>query len=173
MKNLIVLLIGYSLFSCNQVKEAPPIDIGDPKYIDISRTILSSLCEGDLEAFIDPYAENARFRWNYGDSLVGRQAIFDYWKERRNSVIDTITFKNETWLSLKANQPPKHIKPGYYVLSWADFTVSYTNGSSLKMNIHTVFRFNEKDQVESTLQYLDRSLIADAIRPKVASSDSP
>jgi hypothetical protein len=43
----------------------------------------------------------------------------------------------------------------------------------LKMNIHTVFRFNENSQVESTLQYLDRSLIADAIRPKVASSDSP
>ena len=167
MKKIIVLLICYSLAACNQVKDEPPIGIADPKYIDISRDILTSLCKGDIDAFINHYAEEARYRWNYGDSLIGRQAIYDYWKERRTSVIDTITFRNETWLAIKANNPPKHIPPGVYVLNWSDFTVTYTNGSSIQMNIHSVFGFDKNDRLISTRQYLDRSLIADALKPKV------
>ena len=163
MKKLIFLLICGALLACQQVKETPPVDIADPNYINLSKEVLTSLCQGDMEKFIKRYAENATYRWNYGDSLVGRKAILDYWTERRNSVIDTITFKNEAWLAIKANVPPKHIKPGVYVLSWADFTVTYTNGSSAVMNIHTVFGYDDYDQIISTLQYLDRSLIEDAL----------
>jgi len=169
MKKIIVLLLGFALLSCNQPKDEPPISIADQKYIDISRKILTSLCEGNLDAFIDHYAENAVYRWNFGDSLVGRKAIHDYWEERRNNVIDTITFKNETWLAIKATHPPKHITPGNYVLSWADFTVTYTNGSQLKMNIHTVFGFDDNDKIISTLQYLDRSLINNALKTEEVS----
>lgn len=168
MKNSIVVILWCTLIACNQPQEEPPITIADPKYIDTSRSILIALCEGDLEAFIKNYTEDARYRWNYGDSLIGRQAIYDYWKERRTSVIDTITFKNETWLAIKANNPPKHIAPGVYVLNWSDFTVTYSNGSSIDMNIHTVFGFDTQDRLISTLQYLDRSLIADALKPKAA-----
>jgi hypothetical protein len=164
MKKIIILLCG-ALMACNQVKQEPPVEIANPKYIDLSKGVLTALCQGDLDGFIKPYSENATFRWNYGDSLVGRKAIVDYWTERRNSVIDTITFKNEVWLAFKVNAPPKHMKPGVYVLGWADFTVTYTNGSSLNMNIHTVFGYNQDDQIISTLQYVDRSLIADALKP--------
>ena len=165
MKKIMVLLICGALAACNQVKQEPPIEIADPKYIDVSKEVLTALCRGDLEGFIKPYSDNARYRWNYGDSLIGRQAIVDYWRERRTSVIDTITFKNETWLAFKANVPPKHIRPGVYVLSWADFTVTYTNGSTAVMNIHTVFGYDDHDNIISTLQYLDRSLIANALKP--------
>jgi hypothetical protein len=166
MKKSIVFLLGCVLLACNQTQEEPPIAIADPKYIEISSDILTSLCKGDLESFIKNYAEEARYRWNYGDSLVGRQAIYDYWKERRTSVIDTITYKNETWLAIKANRPPKHITPGVYVLNWSDFTVTYSNGSSIVMNIHTIFGFDTNDRLISTRQYVDRSLIADALKPK-------
>ncbi len=166
MKKSIVFLLCCVLMACNQTQEEPPIAIADGKYIDISREILTSLCKGDLDAFIKNYAEEARYRWNYGDSLLGRQAIYDYWKERRTSVIDTITFRNETWLAIKANNPPKHITPGVYVLNWSDFTVTYSNGSTIDMNIHTVFGFDTNDRLISTRQYLDRSLIADALKPK-------
>lgn len=164
MKKIIILFFG-ALMACNQVKQEPPIEIANPKYIDLSKGVLTSLCQGDLAGFIKPYSENTTYRWNYGDSLVGRKAIIDYWTERRNSVIDTITFKNEVWLAFKVNDPPQHMKPGVYVLGWADFTVTYTNGSSLNMNIHTVFGYDQNDQIISTLQYLDRSLIADALKP--------
>jgi len=165
MKKVIFVLMCSALYSCSQEKQELPIEIADPKYVDASRDILKSLSEGDMEGFIKSYADHAIYRWNYGDSLVGRQAILDYWKERRGSVIDTITFTNEAWLTIKANAPPKHVRPGVYVFSWADFTVTYTNGSSLQMNIHTVFGFNETDQVIYTLQYLDRALIANALKP--------
>ena len=170
MKKFIVFLFCCLLFACSQTQEEPPITIADSRYIDVSRDILTSLCKGDIDAFIKNYSEDARYRWNYGDSLIGKQAIYNYWKERRTSVIDTITFTNETWLAIKANNPPKHIAPGVYVLNWSDFTVTYTNGSSINMNIHTVFGFDTQDRLVSTLQYLDRSLIADALKPKVEHS---
>lgn len=165
MKKIIVLLVCGTMAACNLVKEEPPVDIADPKYITLSKEVLNALCRGDMEGFIKPYTEDAIYRWNYGDSLVGRQAILDYWKERRSSVIDTITYKNEAWLAIKANDVPKHIKPGVYALGWADFTVTYTNGSSIDMNIHTIFRYDKDDKIISTLQYLDRSLIANALKP--------
>lgn len=165
MKKYIILLVCSALAACNLVKEEPPIEIADPKYIRLSQDVLKALCQGDMEKFIKQYSDDATYRWNYGDSLVGRKAIVDYWIERRSNVIDTITFKNETWLAIKANVPPKHIKPGVYVLSWADFTITYINGNTLDMNIHTVFDYNDNDQIITTIQYLDRSLIADEIRP--------
>lgn len=147
MKKIIILLICGALCACNLVKEKPPIDIADPKYIELSKNVLTSLCKGDMEGFISQYADNAMYRWNYGDSLVGRKAILDYWKERRGSVIDTITFKNEAWLAIQANEPPIHITPGVYVLGWADFTVKYANGSSMDMNVHTVFGYDENEKI--------------------------
>ena len=165
MKKIIILLICGVLGACNQVKEVPPIELVDPKYVGFSKDILTALCEGNIEKFIAPYTENAIYRWNYGDSLVGRQAIIDYWKARRSEVIDTITFKNESWLAIRANKPPAHLKPGVYVLSWADFTITYTNGSTIDMNIHTVFGYDTNDKVAITVQYLDRSLIENALKP--------
>ncbi|MEQ1584784.1 MAG: nuclear transport factor 2 family protein [Cyclobacteriaceae bacterium] len=165
MKKIIILLICGALGACNQLKEVPPIELVDPHYVDLSKGILTSLCKGDIDSFIEPYTENAIYRWNYGDSLVGRQAIIDYWKARRTSVIDTITFKNESWLAIRANNPPAHLKPGVYVLSWADFTITYTNGSTIDMNIHTVFGYDSNDKVAITIQYLDRSLIENALKP--------
>ncbi len=108
----IIILFCVALMACNQGKQEPPIEIADPKYIDLSKGVLIALCQGDLEGFIKPYSHNATYRWNYGDSLVGRKAIVDYWTERRNNVVDTITFKNEMWLAFKVNVPPKHMKPG-------------------------------------------------------------
>jgi len=164
MKKFIVLLICYAAMACTQTKDEPPIGIADPKYSEISRGVLISLCKGDLDGFINRYTEDAIYRWNFGDSLVGRPAILEYWKKRRNEVIDTITFKNEAWLAIKANNPPSHITPGVYVLHWADFTVTYANGGTMNVNIHTVFGFDKDDNVVSTLQYLDRSLIEIALK---------
>jgi len=167
MKKIIILLTCGALAACNQINQEPPIEIADPKYIDRSKAVITALCQGNMDEFIKPYEDNARYRWNYGDSLVGRQAIIDYWRERRTTVIDTITFKNETWLAIKANDPPSHLRPGVYVLGWADYTITYANGSSAVMNIHTVFTYDSNDKIISTLQYLDRSLIDSNVKPAV------
>lgn len=164
MKKLMVVLVA-ALGACNLETQVPPIELVDPKYIELSRGVLTALCEGDIEKFVSPYTDNATYRWNYGDSLVGRQAIVDYWKVRRTEVIDTITYKNESWLAIKANSTPPHLRPGVYVLSWADFTITYTNGSTIDMNIHTVFGYDSNDNIAITIQYLDRSLIEKALKP--------
>ncbi|HLF33639.1 MAG TPA: nuclear transport factor 2 family protein [Cyclobacteriaceae bacterium] len=171
MKNILILLSCGALFACNhsnhesQNTEKPPVEIADPKYIEISKSALTALCQGNVDGFIQSYSDDADFRWNYGDSLIGRQAIHEYWKERRSSVIDTISFTNEIWLAINANEPPKNVRPGVYVFSWADYAVTYKNGKTINMNIHMVFGFDNADKVNFTYQYLDRLLISNALKP--------
>jgi hypothetical protein len=171
MKNLLLLLTCGILLACNQSKhesqiaEKPPVEIADSKYIDLSKVALTALCQGNVDGFIQSYSDDAKFHWNYGDSLVGRQAILEYWKERRSSVIDTIAFTNEIWLAVKANVPTQNVGPGVYVFSWAQYDIKYLNGNSISMNIHMVFGIDSTDQINFTYQYLDRLLISNALKP--------
>src|SRR5262245_36411619 len=124
MKNQLLLLIVCALlFGCSQPKpepEAPaaevkpaPFEIGDPQLLEISKQSLNALRDGNIDAYASNFADNAKFYWNYGDSLVGKTAIVDYWKERRTKVIDTLMITNEVWIALKANEAPAaSVQPG-------------------------------------------------------------
>jgi hypothetical protein len=109
MKRLLSVLMGGTLlWSCAQPKEqeavAPPepkaLEFADAKYIDMSREGMTKLAEGNVDAYLNNFADNAVYQWNNGDSIVSKQAILDYWKDRRANVIDTITFTNEAWMAL-------------------------------------------------------------------------
>lgn len=107
--------------------------------------------------------QTMQYIWNNGDSIVSKKAIAAYWKERRTNVIDTITFKNEAWLAIQANDPPKHIVKGIWLLNWASFTITYSTGKSVTMSIHNAFHFNGADKIDRAIQYLDRGPFAAAL----------
>jgi ketosteroid isomerase-like protein len=175
MKRLLSVLMGGTLlWSCAQPKEqevvAPPapqaLEFAEAKYTEMGRQSLTSLAEGKLDDFGNFYADNAVFMWNNGDSIVSKQAILDYWKDRRANVIDTITFTNEAWMAVQANEPPKHIAKGVWVFNWATFTIAYKTGKSVTMSIHNVFHFDANDKVDRAIQYLDRAPVAAALAKK-------
>lgn len=173
MKNLLLLtLTTIVLFGCQPKQEETtestevlPVEFADPKYTEMAKESLRQLAEGDMTGFANGVTDNAVFRWNNGDSLVGKQAIVDYWTDRRTNAIDTITYDKEAWLSIKANNPPTHIAKGVYVFNWAQFHVTYTTGKSIDQNIHNVYHFNDQDKISGMIQYLDRAPIAAAQAP--------
>src|SRR3970040_2788798 len=73
-------------------KAIAPVEFADAKYSEIGKKALDALSKGDMDGWMSNYADNAKYYWNSGDSLVGKPAIDKYWRDRRMNVIETITF---------------------------------------------------------------------------------
>jgi ketosteroid isomerase-like protein len=174
MKKLLGLLVGCSLlFSCgndkktaedtkspaatDQAAASKDYEIGDMKYVDIAKKHFGYLGSGDIDSWMAEFADNATYRWNNFDSLLGKAAITDYWKKRRTDIIDSMSFANDIWLPMKVNksQAPGHLT-GNYALGWYTVKAKYKTGKSMSQRVHTVFHFNENDKIDRVSQYLDR-----------------
>ena len=174
MKNAVLfLLCNVLLLGCKPKEEAsepaadvksPQAEFADPKYADIGKQSLEKLASGDIDGFVSAFADNAVYSWSAGDSLAGKSAIVAYWKERRGNVIDTLTFTNDIWLSIKVNESQKGPDtPGIWLLGWWQTSVTYKNGKSLTFWTHTDYHFNSNDQVDRVVQYIDRAPIVAAL----------
>src|SRR5450755_2296254 len=174
MKKTIAMALAISLFfACtNQKTEdkaattvdsaatAPakplPTEIGDAKYVEIGQMGNASLSSGNIDAWMSSFADNAVYLWNNGDSLAGKAAITAYWKKRRGTVMDSISFSNQIWLPIKVNQPQSVEQPGNWLLSWYLVSVKYKNGKRMHQWIHSDMHFNANDKIDRFIQYLDR-----------------
>jgi hypothetical protein len=178
MKKTIVLAFATSLFfACSNQKTedksptadstvtaAPakvlPTEIGDAKYVDIGKSGNANLTSGNIDAWMGSFADNAVYIWNNGDSLAGKPAILAYWKQRRGSVIDSISFSHDIWLSVKVNEPqqPEHL-PGNWLLGWYLTQAKYKTGKRMAQWIHTAIHFDANDKIDRVVQFLDRAPI--------------
>lgn len=141
-----------------------PAEFADAKYADIGRKALADMTSGDVDAWAGMFADNAKYFWNSGDSLIGKAAITGYWKKRRSEVIDSITFRYDIWLPVKVNvseQPQQ--TPGVWLLSWYMVTAKYKNGKSVSQWVHNDFHFDTNDKIDQAIQYLDRAPINAAL----------
>ncbi len=178
MKKLIGLFVCVSLFySCtnNQqgaettaaksgletaAAEMKDYEFADSKFKDIGKKGLADLASGDIDSWMNSYADNAIYRWNGGDSLVGKAAISAYWKSRRKDVIDSLSFTNDVWLPMKVNKPEVAAQlPGNYALGWYMVYAKYKTGKSMSQRSHVVLHFDANDKIDRATQYLDRAPI--------------
>ena len=181
MKNLICFfLCSFLFFSCtNDSKkvdssdstkvsansaDAKDYEFGDTKFVDIAKQGMANLSSGDIDTWMTHYADNAVYRWNNGDSLSGKAAIAEYWTKRRKEMIESLSYSNEVWLSLKVNKPqyPSQLT-GNYALSWNMVDAKYKTGKSMSQRMHTVFHFDANNKIDRVSQYLDRAPINAAI----------
>lgn len=176
MKKLVVFtLLVSGLLSCQpktevaETVEPPkpqPIEFADAKYSDMCKVGLAFLTSKDIDAFVSSMSDNAIYRFNNGDSIAGKPAITAYWKERMTNAIDKIDFSDDVWLSLKANEPPKGVLAGNWVMGWFRVTATYKTGKSMTQYIHTLYHFNTNDKIDEVIQYLDRAPIIAAMTPE-------
>lgn len=177
---LFAFCCGVILIACNKPQETPAetatpavpaeppaTEIADAKYSEIGKQGIAALASGDIDAWMASFADNARYYFNNGDSIVGKQAITDYWKDRRGNVIDKIEFKNDIWTPLKINKPQKGPdQAGVWLLCWYQVTASYKNGGTMTQWIHTDLHFDAQDKIDVVVQYLDRAAIMAAMPKK-------
>ena len=175
MKKFIGIIVCVSLlFSCNDgTKTAEPTaeksatetapaepkdyEIGGDKYADMGKNGQNDFASGNIDSWINGYADNAIYRWNNGDSVVGKAAIATYWKKRRAEVIDSISFTNSVWLPIRVNKPLYTGQPtGNYALGWYMLYAKYKTGKSMTQRSHMVIHFDDNDKIDRTTIYLDK-----------------
>jgi hypothetical protein len=146
-------------------KKAPPqSEFADPKYTDMGKKDLAAFATGDIDAWMNSYADNAVYVWSAGDSLSGKTAIAAYWKNRRSKVIDSISFPSAIWLPIKINQPQQvQDLPGNWLLGWHLTVVKYKNGKKLGFWVHVDNHYNSDDKIDRTIEYIDRAPINKAL----------
>jgi hypothetical protein len=137
-----------------------PTEIGDAKFVDIGKSGNANLSSGNIDAWMTSFADNAVYVWNNGDSLAGKPAITAYWKQRRGSVIDSISFSQDIWLAVKVNQPQQAVHlPGNWLLGWYLTQAKYKTGKRMAQWIHTAIHFDANDKIDRVVQFLDRAPI--------------
>lgn len=136
-----------------------PAEFADPKYTEMGKKSLAALEKGDMDSWMFNYADNAKYYWNSGDSLIGKPAIDKYWRDRRANVIESIIFENDIWLPVKVNSLENVKTKGIWLLAWYKTTAKYKGGKSMTQWIHTDFHFDGNDKIDEVHQYVDRAVI--------------
>ena len=177
-KLLIAMFCVFALIACNKPAEkpaepvaeaqpTPDVEFADPKYTDIGKRAIAALGAGDVDTWMASYADNARYYWSSGDSLVGKEAITKYWKERRGNVIDSLKFSNDIWLPVKINKSQRGPDvPGVWLFSWYYVNTKYKNNQKIAMWVHTDMHFDSTDKIDIVVQYIDRAPINAALAKK-------
>jgi hypothetical protein len=181
MQKLLLCAVGCCLlFSCNNASNGPSTkdssastataatppqsEFADARYTEIGKKAMTQLGSGDVTAWLDNFADDAVFIWSSGDSLAGKTAIGNYWKDRRGKVIDSLEYTNDIWLPLKVNRPQKGPDvPGIWLLGWYEVHVKYKNGARLGFWVHQDLHFNNADKIDRYIQYIDRAPINKAL----------
>jgi|SRR5450432_185535 len=137
-----------------------PVEFADAKYVEIGKMGNASLSSGNIDAWMNSFADNAVYLWNNGDSLAGKPLITSYWKNRRGKVIDSINFTQDIWLAVKVNQPQQAAQaPGNWLLGWYLTSAKYKTGKRMAQWIHTATHFDANDKIDRVIQFLDRAPI--------------
>jgi hypothetical protein len=122
----------------------------------------------DAEGYVANMADDVKFRWSNGDSLVGKQAVKDYYTGRFN-IIDSISFSNPIFLPVMANQSPNggQTPAGKWMLDWFMVHVKYKNNKELRYWVHNAMHYNSAGKIDETAQYMDRHPIIEATKDLV------
>ena len=111
------------------------------------------------------YDDNIRYYFSGGDSLIGKQAVKDYYTGRWK-LIDSITYSEQIYLPIRINesQSPQYATPGKWILTWGFAHVKYKNNKRLNFWVHTDYYYNDAGKVATVVQYLDRHPIMEATK---------
>jgi len=142
-------------------------EFADTKYTDWGKKQLADFESGNIDSWMSNFSDSASYYWSAGDSLIGKPAIAEYWKNRRANVIKTIKFSNDIWLPIKVNVPQRGPdRPGVWLMSWYQVNATYASGKSIQFWTHNLFHFDNNDKIDQVSAFIDMAPIKAAIAGK-------
>lgn len=148
--------------------KAPVELIMDSNFVNQSKDAFTAFENKDVNGYTANMDDNIIFRWSGGDSLVGKQAVKDYYTGRFN-IIETIKFSNHIFLPVMANVSPNGgaTPGGKWMLSWYMVNVKYKNGKAIAFWAHNAQHYNDAGKMDQMAQYIDRHPIMEATKDMV------
>jgi len=185
MKRIIsFVFLSVFLFACNNEKKdetaaatqevksdkapAPVELIMDSNFVNSVKATMTAFQNKDIEGYTANMDDNIKFRWSGGDSLVGKQAVKDFYTGRFN-IIDNIKFSNPIFLPVMANVSPNggQTAAGKWMLNWYMVNVKYKNGKAIAFWVHNTMHYNAAGKIDESSQFIDRQPITEATRDLV------
>lgn len=182
MKRILLgVVISVFIFACSDEKKDDATVASETKsddkkttdeLLDMSETegvrkSFDAFSKGDIDGFTAGLDDNVRFLWSSGDSLVGKQAVKDYYNARWK-LIDSLHFSDHILVPIRANlKQSEHAPTGKWVLHWTFAHVKYKNGKKLDFWVHNVNHYNDAGKVDFLGQYLDRGPLMEATKDMV------
>lgn len=140
----------------------PAVELLDTSAADIIKKSMAAFEKLDVAGLTDMYTDDAHFYFSGGDSLIGKQAIQQYYTGRVK-LIETIKFSEQIYLPIMANESPNGTtSAGKWLLIWSRTDVKYKNGKALNFWVHTAYHVNDAGKIDHTAQYIDRLPIQQA-----------
>jgi hypothetical protein len=153
-----------STTNADSSKKQPQSEFADAKYAEWGKKMIDQFSAGNMDAWLNNFADTAVYQWSSGDRLTGKKAISDYWMKRRTEVIDSIKMSNDIWLPLKVNTPQKGPDvPGIWLMGWYQVDVKYKNGKKLTFWTHIDNHYDASDKIDRSIQYIDMAPIKAAL----------
>ena len=145
-------------------EKKPAAEMLDLSAGDAIKQSFEAFTRADVDAMAANFADNVRYYWSSGDSLVGKQAVIDYYKSRWK-VIDSATVSETIVLPMMANESQSKYAPtGKWVFYWGFWHVKYKNGKKIDFWMHNANHFNDAGKVDQVGQFLDRHQIIEATK---------
>ena len=142
----------------------PATELLDLSAADPIKKSFAAFAKGDIDGMTADYADNIRYIWSAGDSLIGKQAVKDYYAGRVK-LIKSISYSNDIVLPIQVNESQSPAAPaGKWVLYWTMADVTYNNGKNLTFWMHNANHFNDAGKVDFVAQYIDRHPIMEATK---------
>ena len=142
-----------------------PVDSADKKYADISRAALEKFSHGDVDGWVNDFADNGVYIRPNGDSVVGKAAITNFWKERWKA-IDSISFTDQIYLPVNVHQTQATEPAGIWSLSWYIINAKYKNGVKARIPAHQVSHFDANGKIDRFVHYFDTAPIQSTMTKK-------
>jgi ketosteroid isomerase-like protein len=132
----------------------PPVEYGDTALVELCKKSFTSLVAGDVDGFTANLGDSAIYHFNNFDSLVGKAAITNFWKDRRKNVLDKISFTDDIWLPLKVTEDGTS-----WVFYWTTVDATYKTGKSMRQRMHFDYHFAKSGQIDVIYHYRDQLVI--------------
>jgi|GEM_PF-486131 len=143
----------------------PASELLDVSAGDAIQKSFDAFGKGDIDGMTADFDDNIRYTWSGGDSLIGKQAVKDYYTGRWK-LIQSVSFSNRIVLPVQVNesQQPEVAPPGKWVLYWQMADVTYKNGKNIKFWSHSVNHYNDAGKIDFIGMYMDRHPILEATK---------
>ncbi len=142
----------------------PALVLLDSTVADNAKKAMAAFEKGDMDGFTEQFADDVMYRFSSGDSLVGKQAVKDFYAGRWQ-VIQSVNFTENIYLPIQVNESQSQYAPtGKWLLQWAMVNATYKNGKNLQFWIHVDNHFNDAGKVDLVIQYIDMAPIMEATK---------
>jgi hypothetical protein len=180
MKKFFIMAAAcFVLLSCNNKKEEekksdvntvtgtekkPAMELLDPSTATPVIKMHEAWANRDLDGMVADLADNVKYTWSSGDSVMGKQGVKDYYAGRLK-LIKEYKILNKIVLPVQANESLAATVPGgKWILYWQEASVTYNNGKMIHFWIHNTNHLDDAGKIDFVGQYIDKAPIIEATK---------